>query len=135
MACPAALAIVGGIEPSTRLDGGHLHPTSVFHPSFLLSPRPTQQDVDARNKDSDSEDDNRGQAGRAKSEIKVNIVKAMGKHMITLDDLKKKFGKDWEPQVVQLNPLEKKAREVWKTMRKAVSNVVQTSFMSTNVAW
>ncbi|KZV88173.1 hypothetical protein EXIGLDRAFT_722945 [Exidia glandulosa HHB12029] len=119
MAVPAALAIVGGIEPSTRLDGGHLTRDSLFHESFLMSPRPTPDDVKKREEDEESEDDNVGQAGKAKSELKVNIVKAMGKHMITLDDLKKHFGEDWEPQVVPLNPLEKKAREVWKTMRKA----------------
>jgi len=51
--------------------------------------------------------------GGKKKDKKMNVLIAMGKHMITLDDLKKVFGQEWEPALVELNPLEIKARERW----------------------
>ncbi|EJD50158.1 hypothetical protein AURDEDRAFT_182590 [Auricularia subglabra TFB-10046 SS5] len=116
---PTAVALVGGIDASTRLNGGHFKPDSLFHPSFLRSPRPTMHDVEEHDKEDSDSDGNIKEAGKAKKEIKVNIVKAMGKHMITLDDLIKKFGPKWQPKLVTMNPIEEKAKEIWHTLRKA----------------
>jgi len=119
-----SVALVGHIEPKTRLDGGQITPDAVFHPSLLLSPRPTEDEIaevaneykkrdeiSAKGQDPGPEP-LKNEGGKEKAAAQ-NIVKALGKHMITLDDLRKKFGEDWEPTLVQLNPLEEKARQRW----------------------
>ena len=56
--------------------------------------------------------------GGAPEEEVWDVYKAMGKHMITLDDVREKFGRWWKPKFVKLNPLEIKAREMW--MRSSI---------------
>lgn len=58
--------------------------------------------------------------GGGKQDSNTNLRRAMGKHMITLDDLENAFGPDWKPRLVELNPLEIKAQQRWMNTTQPV---------------
>jgi len=132
MHTPQALALLGHILPSTRLQGGHFQRNSLFHSSILHSPRPRTCEILAyemghhhiaapgehlaREDTALSPTARSALAGGEAAEEDTNILSAMGKYMITLEDLQKHFGAGWRPRVVQLNPLELRARQLWMEM-------------------
>ncbi|KAH7102775.1 hypothetical protein BKA62DRAFT_89633 [Auriculariales sp. MPI-PUGE-AT-0066] len=115
---PGTVAFVGRIEPMTRLDSGQLKADVLLHPSMLDNPCPTREEMDEYDSgDYDSDKGNRLQAGRDKDDVDVDLVHAFGEHMITLDDMNHRFGAEWKPRLVELKPLELKARQIWHEMR------------------
>ncbi|KZV81976.1 hypothetical protein EXIGLDRAFT_730338 [Exidia glandulosa HHB12029] len=131
MHTPPALALLGHITAKTRLADGTIQRNSLFHPSLQYSSRPShaekiRHDEEQREKLEgphhlprvDTAFDPRARAelkgGEALLHAAGDVLKAMGKYMITFDDLEAKYGKHWKPRYVQLNPLEIKARERWE---------------------
>ncbi|EJD34865.1 hypothetical protein AURDEDRAFT_176075 [Auricularia subglabra TFB-10046 SS5] len=131
MHTPQALALLGHITAQTRLESGAIQRHALFHPSILNSPRPSNAAKARHEQEQREKAEHEIGPGhlphidtaldpRARAELKggdaiaIDVYKAMGKYMITLDDLQDKFGHSWRPRLVQLGPLELKAKERWE---------------------